>query len=165
MAIQRMNRQFSLSVLAAAAMAAVTVVSVHGFNPQPDPPRVFGMVGITPYETARLNVVVLADGGAPATGCRIAFGYLTDEGRVIRQDLKTILPGHGAFFDLPGVEALPPGPIKIRTAIRPLVEVAPVQATTDPCHMTATFELFDNVTGKASIIATQPATREVAVAP
>jgi hypothetical protein len=152
------NRRFPVAAIAAAALAVVTAVSLHGFNPQPDPPRIFGMVGITPYETARLNVVVLADGGAPATGCRIAFGYLNDDGAIIRQDLKTILPGHGASFDLPGVE-LPPGPIKIRTGIRPLVEIAPAQPAADACHMAATFELYDNATGRASIVATQPATR------
>src|SRR5215831_346741 len=144
MTIPMMNRQLKLTVLALPALAVVTVATVRGFNPQPDPPRVFGMVGITPYETARINVVVLADGGAPATGCRIAFGYLNSEGRVLKQDLKTILPGHGESFDLPGVEALPPGPIKLRASIRPLAEIA--QTTADPCHIAATFELFDNVT-------------------
>jgi hypothetical protein len=156
MKIQIMNRRFGVSALAVPVLAVLSGVVVRGFNPQPDPPRVFGMVGITPYETARINVVVLADGAAPATGCRVAFGYFNKKGRVLKQDLKTILPGHGEVFDLVGVEALPTGPIKLRTEIRPVAELAPT--TTDPCHIAATFELFDNVTGKASIVATQPAT-------
>src|SRR5689334_22232127 len=114
-----------------AAVAVTTTVAVRAFNPQPDPPKVFGMLGMTMAETARLNVVV------PITatpGCRVAFGFLNADGTVVKQEVKAIAAGHGASLELTGAEAfLPPGPIRpLRADIRPVVELAPVQVSTTP---------------------------------
>jgi hypothetical protein len=109
------------------------------------------MVGITASETARLNVVALADPTSQA-GCQVALAFLSAGGRVLKQDVRIIQPGNAISFDLPGGEAsLPPGPIALRTAIRPVAHL-----TTDTCRMVPSFELFDNATGRTSIFASHP---------
>ncbi len=54
-----------------------TVAALRAFNPQPDPPKVFGMVGITLGETGRLNVVVpgtSTPGSTAPPACRVVAG-------------------------------------------------------------------------------------------
>src|SRR5262245_33144721 len=101
------------AALAVPALVLAAALAVRAFNPQPDPPVSYGMPGITISETARLSAVVRA-GGAPVlapTACRVSFSFLAADGRVLKQEVKSILPGHAAYVDLPGVEAaLPPGP-------------------------------------------------------
>src|SRR5262245_1223757 len=110
----------------------------------------FGLAGITTAETARLNVVVTSGTSA---GCRVAMAFIHSDGRVLKQDVKAVLPGRATYLEITGIEAaLPPGPIAVRTAIRPIVEIAPVQ-TGDVCRMLASFELVDNATGRTAIFA------------
>jgi hypothetical protein len=146
------------AAFAVPVLALATAVAVRGFNPQPDPPAIFGLVGITLSETARISAVVRGGGAvlpAPA-GCRVAFSYLAADGRVLKQETKTILAGHAAYLDLTGVEALPPGPIAIRTGIRPVVEVAAAQSSADVCHAVAGLEMYDNATGRTNLLVVQP---------
>ena len=51
-----MKRAFTI-IGAALLVVLVTGGIVKAFNPQPDPPALFGMVGITPGETMQLNIV------------------------------------------------------------------------------------------------------------
>jgi hypothetical protein len=119
------------------------------------------MVGITLGETGRLNVVVP---GTPTLGstappaCRVVFGFLNAEGQIVKQEVKAILPGHAASLELTGVEAfLPPGPIRsLRADIRPVAELAAMQPSTVSCQMVSTFEVFDNATGRTSLLSQQP---------
>ena len=152
------------SVLILPALFATGLLStlvVHAFNPQPDPPKVFGLLGITLAETARLNVVVPAGApstAAPAAGCRVALSFLSADGQVLRQQSITVLQGHSASLEMPGVQAfLPPGPIRsLRADIRPVVEATSTQTSGAPCQVVTTFELFDSATGKTSIFADPP---------
>jgi hypothetical protein len=108
------------------------------------------MVGVTASDIARLNVVVLPSPATPSAhaGCRIALGFLAIDGRVVKQDIRTVYPGRATHFDLSGVEAaLPPGPVALRIPVRPVVEIAPIQ-TGDVCRMVASFELFDSTSGR-----------------
>jgi hypothetical protein len=152
-------RAFVPVILTVTSLALLTVVSVRAFNPQPDPPAVFGMVGITYSETARLSAVVRAGSAvltAP-TACRVAFSFVAADGRVLKQEIKAILPGHAAFVDLTGAEAaLPPGPISLRTGIRPVVEVAAAQSSADICHAAAGFEQYENITGRTTFFVMAP---------
>ena len=147
------------ATLAAPVLVLAAALAVRAFNPQPDPPAVFGMTGITLSETARLSAVVRAGSATlPApTGCRVSFAFLAADGRVLKQDMKTILPGHAAFLDLTGVEAaLPPSPASLRTGVRPVVEVAAAQSAADICHVVAGYEQYDNATGRAQFFLMQP---------
>ena len=54
-------------VVAGAALLVVLVTGriVKAFNPQPDPPALFGMIGITPVDTMQLNIVNVELSGVP----------------------------------------------------------------------------------------------------
>lgn len=155
-------RHESIHSLSIALLATlVTFLAVRASSPESDPPRAFGLLGITAAETARLNVVVPAGASVPGTapqGCRVAFSFLNADGQVLRQDVKTILPGRAASLELPGTEAfLPPGPIRsFRADIRPSVEVVTPQSSSSLCQIVTTFEVFDGATGRTTIFADPP---------
>jgi len=53
--MKRLVNPSMMAVVVAAALALMwPALGVKAFNPQPDPPA-FGLIGINPYETARLN--------------------------------------------------------------------------------------------------------------
>src|SRR5262249_60121367 len=109
-----MKRIAHLSILALAAAASLALLwpslSVKAFNPQPDPPA-FGLIGVDPFETARLNAVC-ADGPLPggvAPGpCDIVLVFRDISGRALKQMTATLLPGQGTSLDLRGAQVLSP---------------------------------------------------------
>ena len=146
-----MGRKAIVSVFALAAAIVCVVAPIQGFNPQPDPPGRWGMVGITPYETGRLNVVT-NDPGA-GQGCAIALGFADSNGRTIRVESRILRTGRAQYLDMMGTEAVPAG--ETRAEIQPyLLDLADSRAfPPDPCKsVMATFELFDRATGKTSIV-------------
>lgn len=145
-----MSRRMMISIAALAAAVCV-VAPIQGFNPQPDPPGRWGMVGITPYETGRLNVVT-NDPGA-GQGCAIALGFADANGRTLRIESRILRTGRAQYVDLMGAGAMPAG--EMRAEIQPflldLPDVRPFPP--DPCKsVMATFELFDRATGKTSLL-------------
>lgn len=142
--------QLSRAALFIAAALAVLIAGakiVRAFNPQPDPPGVWGMFGITPSETARLNVVNLTLQGLPAASCSVQVTFLTGDGTILKRQVFAIKPAQSAFLDLTGAEAGG----GFRTELHPFVQLA--NGTTTGCSAVATLELFDTASGKTSLLA------------
>ena len=131
--------------------AAVGLVSpplhVKAFNPQPDPPA-FGVIGVDPYATARLNAVCPDSplpGGVSPGPCNVTLAFRDINGNVLSRAVKTLLPGQGTWLDWNGAQIG-----RGRTEIQPSV---PVGGTG---FVLLTVELFDNQTGR-TIVTMHPA--------
>src|SRR6267378_23252 len=88
MECKRNNSPAVQKILIAGVTVALLVVGgkvVKAFNPQPDPPGVWGMFGVTPPETARLNVVNIGIPGMPPDPCSVQLRFFTANGRVLKQ--------------------------------------------------------------------------------
>jgi hypothetical protein len=134
-----------------------------GFNPQPDPPKLFGPLGVVAGQTIRLNAVSVLD---PATSevppgpCRVTLWLLDADGAVLARSTETLQPGAATFLDF-AVPAAPPidtnggaTAATSRTAVRAVVEVEGVGGRfvpPDPCR--ATLEIFDAATGRIAALA------------
>jgi hypothetical protein len=140
-----------------------------------DPERTFGMVGITPGQTMRLNVVNLIQpppdpgiNGVPPGPCRVLLSFRDAEGQPFTnnngdqiQRVVELQTGQSAFLDLNAdLFSAPPstnadvasGPLRLQ--LRPFVRVLPPpdpdkQLPPGPCR--ATMEVFDNTSGRTSI--------------
>ena len=136
----------TVAMLAAEAVMLVRpTVSVKAFNPQPDPP-VFGMIGIDPYETARLNVACSTGpfpGGVAPGPCTARLAFLDSNGNTLAEISETLLPGQGVSLDLNGARVAPGGH---RTELQPMVSAIGTG------FVLATTELFDTVTGRTSAV-------------
>jgi hypothetical protein len=140
----------------------VALQSAQAFNPQPDPPR-YGMIGITPGETLRINVAnpQLPSASLLAPPCRVELVFLDSTGAPLLPAVqKTLEAGQSAHFDLDG-DALftnGAGDVLLRAEVRPVVRVLPNPTDVgsafvppDPC--VSSIELFDNATGKTRVSA------------
>lgn len=128
-------------------------LSAHGQeNPLPAPPDfTFGMVGLAPGQTARLNVVNVGSSSGSTIPCGLVLEFLDDLGRALIQKFVQVDSGKAAFLDLPasddGVR------IQVRgIGFNPLL--IPVSLS---CQLLPTLEVFNNDTGASSLILTAPA--------
>ena len=162
-------RVVSLVAFAAAVFGAAAIFDqgrsrAADFNPQPDL-FVYGMIGITHEQTARLNVVNWGDvnpgpcrssGGEVDPGpCRVQveFMWFDSQGNILLRSTETLMPGHAAFLDLDGGtlprDTGPPSAGGNRTEIRAkirLVEDPSLQPvpSRNAVNLAATVEVFDN---------------------
>jgi hypothetical protein len=120
----------------------------------------FGMIGLARGQVARLNVVNLRS--VPAAEptpyqvpgpvpCTVRLRFLDQRGNPVARSLESILPGDGAFLDLPFHEAVPPGFQGRRFQIRAIVQVVR-QPEDARCATISTVEIFDNETGRTSVL-------------
>jgi hypothetical protein len=122
---------------------------VCAFNPQPDPP-VFGLIGVDPLSTVRLNAVcpdTQLPGGVNPGPCTVDLEFRDTHGNAIKRITETALPGHGVWLDLSGAQ-LGRG----RTEVQPFVPAV----TSGFIVLTA--EVFDDLTGRtiATLNPTEP---------
>jgi len=99
------RRRWLTAAVPTAGIAALAVgASLAGaFNPQPDPPKGLGMIGVVEGQTLRLNAVNIALGGPDTRpqACRVRLGFADLEGRAIGDVEDRVLgPGQGTFVDL-----------------------------------------------------------------
>lgn len=148
--------------LASGVVAAVILAggifasTATAFNPQPDPP--FAMVGIAQGQTARLNLVNTAqpDPLIPPDPCRARLRFLDADGNVLTRLAAEVPAGHSTFLDftLPTVPVNTLGDVNasvpLRAEIRAAVTFLTVQSPPDPCRVNV--EIFDNVTGRTSVL-------------
>jgi hypothetical protein len=146
--MRKLTIQRSLTLLAGLLLLAWPALRVKAFNPQPDPPA-FGLIGVDPFETARLNAVC-ADGPLPgevAPGpCDIVLVFRDISGRALKQMTATLLPGQGTSLDLRGAEVLSPTAVGDFAGRR--VDVHPWIRPAGRGFIFATVEVFDNLTGR-----------------
>jgi hypothetical protein len=148
---------FALGIAAAVVLAGTALArTATAFNPQPDPP--FGMVGIAQGQTARLNLVNTASPNAVllAPPCRARLRFLDADGNVLARLAVEVPAGHATFLDYSpafvgtNADVVGPARAEIRAAVTFLDEEVPP----DPCRVNA--EIFDNATGRTSILYAPP---------
>jgi hypothetical protein len=116
-------------------------------------PVSMGMIGITAAETAQVSVLNL--GGDRAIGdvedglpCPIEFTFLDENGRVLRQMNQTIAVGQAGRLALPGPEIT--SGVR-RTQVRAQARVLG-GSSAKGCQLALTLEVFDNTSGRTSLI-------------
>ena len=128
-----------MTMMTAAAICLVwPSLHVKAFNPQPDPPA-FGMIGVDPYATVRLNAVcpdTPLPGGVSPGPCAVTLAFRDVNGNVLSRAVRTLEPGQGAWLDWTGVQS------RGRTEIQPSVPAVTAG------FALITVELFDNMTGR-----------------
>lgn len=171
--------RLSLVIALVALASTVTIWEVRRVraNAPPDPDRTFGMVGITPGQTMRLNVVNLIPppdpdrNGVPPGPCRVLLSFRDAQGQPFSDSngqpigrVVELQAGQSAFLDLNANLFSAPlstnadvasGPLRLQ--LRPFVRVLSTPPDSDkqvppgPCR--ATMEVFDNTSGRTSIFA------------
>jgi len=120
---------------------------VKAFNPQPDPPALFGMIGITPGETMQLNIVNAEFPQIPPGPCRVTLRFVNSSGVVLKQQTVTVKPAQAASLKITGAEAGG----AFRNEIHPVLAVPATEAT--GCSAIGSVEVFNSTTGQTSIFA------------
>ena len=123
---------------------------LRAFNPQPDPPKVFGIFGITPVDVIRLHVTnVAGEVGIPPGPCRAQIGFVSGDGTVLKTANVTIADGHSASIDLRFFEATALGAVAApaHVNVRPVFNVFPP----DPCFTAVSAEVADVNTARTNI--------------
>jgi hypothetical protein len=139
-----------------AALMGAGALLLHAFNPQPDPPKVFGIFGITPADVIRLNVTNVASAvgvaGALAPPCRVRMGFVGADGTMLKSADVTIPDGHSATLALSFFEAGAAADLaaaRSRASVRPVVNLfAP------PCFTAVSAEVADAIIGRTNVHAT-----------
>lgn len=176
-----MKRIMTIALLLAAAMVAMSIPTwrqtIRVSAQEEDSAMVvarsraltlFGMMGVARGQTARLNVVNLRS--VPATDanvdhvtqlpaplpCHVRLRFLDQRGNTVARSAESILPGDGAFLDLPFHEAIPPGFEGKRFQIRAIVQVLTRSENVRRCATISTVEIFDNETGRTNAIYPEP---------
>jgi hypothetical protein len=157
---------FILTGFAAFGLFRLLPQRVDAFNPQPDPPG-FGMLGITPGQTIRINVVNTNQPNAelPPDPCRVVMTFRDPNGGVIQnangQPIRRIVllaAGQAASLDL-NADDFSRELTNLRIQLRPDVRVQQPSGNgltpPDPCIPTA--EVINNNNGRTQfMIAAQP---------
>jgi hypothetical protein len=137
--------------LAAGAIAILLLVAggrmMKAFNPQPDPPGIWGMIGITPSDTMRLNVVNMQFSGFPPGPCNVTLKFLNSDGEVLKQQAVSIKSTEAVSLDLTGIEAGG----GFRTEVHPVLAVPSTEAT--GCSAVGSVEVFNTSSGETTILA------------
>ena len=151
-----------LSIRRGAALLAGTVLAVGpaaAFNPQPDPPARFGMVGLVADQTARLNVVAapLRSRDALPAPCRVVLSFVDADGvKLIEPAQLVLLPGKARHLDLPG-QAVAGLARNARLQFLPAVQVQPNLPGERRCAgVTASLELFEPNDGRTRVLIDDP---------
>lgn len=173
--------KLSIAIALTALFATAGIWEVRRVRANPMPTAVedqslFGMMGLTRGQTMRLNVVNLTQPPDPIQGevpppCRVLLSFrdangrpFTDaNGQVIRREVS-LQSGESAFLDLNGDLFAPPstnadttGPARLQ--LRPfarLLQAPPEPGRNIPPPCVPTIEIFDNATGRTSLLSTFP---------
>ena len=116
--------------------------------------QTFGTVGIAAGQTARLNVLDVG-GQGQAAECIVSMLFLDDQGAVLKTNTFAVLPGRSVSLDLVADMDLGLGTNEQRRPIHPVLAQIPavVQPQTAPaCVLAPTLEIFDQFTGRTSIL-------------
>lgn len=151
-----MNKRLPFA-LATITLALAAASPAQAFNPQPDPPGRWAMVGIAADQTARLSVLALPVArGAAAQSCTVTLNFLDSDGnKLIEASTLVLLPGKAQFVDLKG-SLLRLGNSSERAQLRADVEVLHNPPGYQPCAgVAATVEIFD-ASGRSSLLVAHP---------
>ena len=141
-----MKRGLAIAALAVLVMLASGRI-VKAFNPQPDPPALFGMVGVTPGETLQLNVVNVELPGIPPGPCKVTLRFLNDNGVIVKGKVVTVKSGQAASLTITGAE----GGGTFRSELHPALVLASNEVA--GCSAIGSVEVFNTKTGVTSLFA------------
>ena len=133
----------TIYVFGAAIAGLVCAWTLRAFNLQPDPPA-FALIGVTPFETARLGVVNVGEASVPPGPCRIQLQFADVQGNALKQDVVTVMPGHAASLDLSAETSAR------RLEVHPSFAILPDSAR--GCRLAADVQLIDNITSRTLAI-------------
>ena len=145
------------SSIAACTLALSAAAPALAFNPQPDPPGRWAMLGLVAEQTARLSVLALPTGRDAFGGtCTVRLNFLDADGTMLAEATTLVLmPGKSQFLDLKGSN-LRFANRTDRAQFRADVEVLHNPPAYRPCAgVAATVEIFD-ATGRTSIVVVHP---------
>ena len=136
----------SIPVQLLVAVAAIILLTgsyklLKAFNPQPDPPGVWGMIGVTPSDTIRLNVVNMQFSGFPPDPCKVTLKFLDSTGKILEQQNLTINSTQAVSLDY-----TPVGVASFRTEVHPVVSVPANEST--GCSAVGSVEVFNTASGE-----------------
>jgi len=123
----------------------------------------FGTVGIAAGETARVNALNLASGGPIMAGasCQVTATFLDDSGNTLQVQSKSVAQGQAVHFDLLRSQAQAGAdPVEIRATVSSLSLLTPGVAVSSlaGCSILPTMEIFDQMSGRTSVILENPRT-------
>ena len=151
-----MNKLIPLA-LATLTLALGTSTPALAFNPQPDPPGRWTMIGMVADQTARFSVLALPVArDAAVTSCTVTLNFLDNDGtKLAEANTLTLLPGKARFIDLKG-SLLRLGNNTERAQFRADVEVLHNPPGYVPCAgVAATLEIFD-AAGRTTLVMAHP---------
>ena len=140
--------------IAAIGLALVAAGPAQAFNPQPDPPARFAMVGLVVDQTARLNVVAMKTRrDVPPGPCRLTLSFTDSNGNPLTDTTSLVLsPGKAGLVDLVGARLTGGG----RLQFLPAVQVSANLPGEGTCPgVAASIEVFD-ATGHTSVYIEDP---------
>jgi len=145
----KLNLRESVAVQLMSAAAVILLLAggvklLQGFNPQPDPPGVWGMFGVTPSDTIRINVVNMQFGGLPPDPCNVTLKFLDPSGKILEQRSLTINTTQAASLDYS-----PVGVAAFRTEVHPVVSVPANEPT--GCSAVGSVEVFNTISGETFV--------------
>ena len=143
--------------LAAIVLALAAATPALAFNPQPDPPGRWAMLGLVAEQTARLSVLAVpAARDARIGSCTVTLNFLDGDGNQLAEAATLVLlPGKAQFVDLKG-SGLRLVNRSDRAQFRANVEVRHNPPAFQPCAgVAATIEVFD-ASGRSSVTVAQP---------
>ena len=155
-----MNRQTPrllsarLSVrIAAAAVALSTSMPILAFNPQPDPPGIWSMMGMVAEQSARVSVHLWSERGARANPCTVTFNFLDSYGNKLTEATTLVLlPAVLTAIDLKGSDLRLPTRTD-RVQFRVEVRVLRNPPALPQCKgVVANIEIFDAATGHTNVL-------------
>ncbi len=155
-----MNRQTPrllsarLSVrIAAAAVALSTSLPILAFNPQPDPPGIWSMMGMVAEQTARVSVHLWSERGTRANPCTVTVNFLDSYGNKLTEATTLVLlPAVLTAFELKGSDLRLPTRTE-RMQFRVNVQVLHNPPADRQCKgVFANVDIFDAATGRTNVL-------------
>jgi len=142
-------RNIFAKLIAVAALAATLTIGAAAQTAPVVSEIEFGMIGGAVGQTARLSLVYRAEKDDPSMPppIQVEFIWMNQQGDVIARSPQTVQPGHGAFSDINFNSLTRAGRFEVQPCIRIL---------TDPTRrvdVSGSLEIYDNLTGRASIYA------------
>lgn len=164
----RYNSKKITIMLALATLVATgaiwSVRRVRAFNPQPDPPGRYALIGLVRGQSIRLNAsnITPADPNSPPDPCRVRLAFVDTDGNPLTNPRTgepvrrtvTLQNGQSVFLHLNADEFFigdtVAGRLELRAVYRAETLNANGQLPPDPC--TPAVEVIDNATSKTSFV-------------
>ena len=157
----------AITIVLAAVLAKPGIWEVRrarAFNPQPDPPGRYTMVGIVRGQSIRINASNIAptDPNAPPDPCRVRLGFVDADGNPLTNPRTgeavgrtvTLQNGQSAFLHVNADEFstgdTAPGRLQLRPVFRSVTLNPNPLTPPDPC--VPSVEFINNATSRTSFI-------------